>query len=261
MARTVDDVALMLQAICGPSPFSPLAQPAAGRDFVAAVEAGPRRGLRIAYCRDIAGIGIDERIENVCRDTVFSLKEAGIHVEEVQLDLSSARPAFLALRGLWFVTQMHPRMERIDECGANVVNNVRAGLELTTKDLAEAERVRGQIWHRVRRLLERYDHLVTPCMAVSPFPVERNYPETIAGEAMQTYVDWLAPTFVLSLAGLPVASVPCGLDAEGLPVGLQVVGPPQGEETVLALASRIQAARPIGLPQVVASPPRSATVS
>jgi amidase len=185
---------------------------------------------------------------------VFGLKQSGIHVEEVQLDLAIGRPAFLALRGLWFVTQMYPILDKIDQCSANVTNNVRAGLELSAKDIAVAEQIRGQIWHRVRRLLERYDHLVTPCMAVPPFPVEQNYPDTIAGEAMQTYVDWIAPTFVLSLTGLPVASVPCGVDAEGLPVGLQVVGPPQGEETVLALASRIQEARPIGLPQVVASP-------
>jgi amidase len=257
MARTAEDVALMLQAICGPSPLSPFAQPSAGRDFVAAVEQGTRRGLRVAYCRDVAGIGVDEGIEEICRDTIFGLKEEGIHVEEVFLDLSVSRPAFLALRGLWFVAQMYPLLDKIDQCGVNVVNNVRAGLELTVKDLAEAEQVRGQIWHRVRRLLERYDNLVTPCMAVPPFPVERNYPETIAGEAMKTYVDWIAPTFVLSLTGLPVASVPCGLDAEGLPVGLQVVGPPQGEETVLALASRIQAAHPIGLPAVPASPVRA----
>jgi amidase len=85
-------------------------------------------------------------------------------------------------------------------------------------------------------------------MAVPPFPAEKNYPETIAGKPMATYIDWLAPTFVLSLAGLPVASVPCGLDPEGLPVGVQVVGPPQGEEAVLALAAAVQAARPIGLP-------------
>jgi amidase len=94
-------------------------------------------------------------------------------------------------------------------------------------------------------------------MAVPPFPVEQNYPATIAGATMATYVDWIAPTFVLSLTGLPVASVPCDLDAEGLPVGLQVVGPPQGEETVLALASRIQAARPIGLPVVGAAVAKS----
>ena len=70
----------------------------------------------------------------------------------------------------------------------------------------------------------------------------------IAGRQMKTYVDWFAPTFLLSLTGLPVASVPCGLDAEGLPVGLQVVGRPRGEESVLALAQQIQNAHPIGLP-------------
>ena len=259
MARTAEDVALMLQAVCGPSPLSPIAQPAAARDFVGAVEAGPRRGLRVAYCRDVAGIGIDEGIERICRETVFELKQSGVHVEEVQLDLSSARAAFLALRGLWFVAQMYPRLDKIEQCGENVVNNVRAGLELTVKDLAKAEQVRGEVWHRVRKLLDRYDHLVTPCMAVPPFPVERNFPETIAGEAMKTYVDWIAPTFVLSLTGLPIVSVPCGVDAEGLPIGLQVVGPQQGEEAVLALGSRIQELHPIGLPSVPAASGRSAS--
>jgi amidase len=85
-------------------------------------------------------------------------------------------------------------------------------------------------------------------MAVPPFPVEQNYPETVAGKKMATYVDWIAPTFVLSLAGLPVAVAPCGLDREGLPVGLQLVGGPFGEEAVLALAGAVQTANPIGLP-------------
>src|SRR5690349_18090638 len=63
MARTAGDVALMLQAVAGPSPEAPLAQPTAGRDFVAAAARGDARGLRVAYCRDIAGIGIDEGVE------------------------------------------------------------------------------------------------------------------------------------------------------------------------------------------------------
>jgi amidase len=83
-------------------------------------------------------------------------------------------------------------------------------------------------------------------MCVSPFPVEQNYPETVAGLKMKTYVDWLAPTFLLSLAGLPVASVPCGLDALGLPVGLQIVGGAQGEERVLALAALVQSQQRVG---------------
>jgi amidase len=89
-------------------------------------------------------------------------------------------------------------------------------------------------------------------MAVPPFPVEQNYPETVAGKKMGTYVDWLAPTFVLSLTGLPVASVPCGLDPDGMPVGMQIVGPPGGEEAVLALAGVLHSLNPIGAPPLAA---------
>jgi amidase len=87
-------------------------------------------------------------------------------------------------------------------------------------------------------------------MAIPPFPVEQNYPETIAGKKMETYVDWFAPTFLLSLTSLPVASVPCGLDSQGLPVGIQIVGPQMGEEKILSLVKQIQDIHPIGLPSL-----------
>jgi amidase len=249
MARTAEDVALMLQAIAGPDDHSPLAQPAAGRDFVGAVAAGPRKGLKLAYCPDIAGIGVDPDIERVCRDAAFSLSGVGVSVEEIDLDLSEARTEFLALRGLWFVTQMFPRLDQRDRFGPNVANNVRSGLEVTSRELAVAENYRGRLWHRFREFFNTYDHLLTPCMAVPPFPVEQNYPDAIAGRPMKTYIDWIAPTFVLSLTGLPVASVPAGLDSSSLPVGLQILGRQFGEEGVLALAASVEQLRPIGRPR------------
>jgi amidase len=248
MARTAEDVALMLQAIAGTSDWSPLGQPAGTRDFVTAVNGGVRRGARIAYCADPARIGVDAGIEGTCREGTFGLTRAGATVEEIDLDLSAARPAFLALRGLWFVTHMSPRLDQADRFGPNVANNVRAGLGTSTRDLAAAEQERGRLWHRFRDLFSKFDHIVTPCMAVPPFPVEQNYPDSIAGKPTQTYVDWIAPTFVLSMTGLPIASVPCGLDAAGLPVGLQIIGRPHHEESVLALAAEVQRQRPIGLP-------------
>ncbi|HUP01117.1 MAG TPA: amidase [Gemmatimonadota bacterium] len=252
MARTAADVALMLQAVSGPDPRSPHAQPVTGRDFVAAVASGPDRALRLAYAPDPVGIGIDPGIEQVCRQAAFALEGAGHAVEEVALDVAYGRAAYLALRGLWFVTHLHPRLDRADEFGLNVRNNIRMGLETTTESLSAAEQARNRIWEEFRELFGRFDHLLTPCMAVSPFPVEQNYPETVAGRVMETYVDWIAPTFVLSLTGLPVASVPCGLDDEGLPVGLQIVGRPLGEEAVLALAAQVQAANTIGRPDLAA---------
>ncbi len=209
MARTAADVALMLQAVAGPSPLSPLCQPTAGRNFVAAAARGIPQGLRVAYCPDIAGIGIDPAIERMCRRAAVGL-------------------------------------EQLDRFGANVAGNIRAGLEATTRELGAAEAARGRMWHLFRDLFGKFDHLLTPCMAVPPFPVDQNYPETVAGRKMETYVDWIAPTFVLSLSGLPVASVPCGLDPDGLPVGLQIVGKPFGEEALLALATQVEGLHPIG---------------
>ena len=250
VARTAADVALMLQAVSGPSPLAPLAQPRDGRNFVAAVERGVRKGLRLAYCRDIAGIGVDPAIEQVCARAARGLEEIGAAVEEIAFDLAFGRKAFLALRGLWFVAQMYPRLDQLERFGPNVAGNIRAGLGTTTLELGAAEEARTRIWRMFRDLFEKFDHLLTPCMAVPPFAVEQNYPETVAGRKMETYVDWLAPTFVLSLTGLPVASVPCGLDPDGLPVGLQIVGKPQGEEAVLALAARLQHRHPLGRPKL-----------
>jgi amidase len=249
MARTAEDVALMLQSMAGASEWAPLRQPTAGRDFVAAAKAGIRRGTRIAYVADPARIGVDPGVEQRCRDAAFALGAAGAQVEEIDLDLSAGRKAFLALRGLWFATHMAPRMEHAERFGPNVGNNVRAGLALGVPDIAAAEQERNRIWQRFRELFTRVDYVLTPCMAVPPFPVEQNYPDSIAGKPMETYVDWIAPTFVLSLTALPVASVPCGLDAEGLPVGLQIVGRPSDEESVLALASVVQRANAIGFPR------------
>jgi amidase len=248
MARTAADVALMLQAVAGPSPEAPLAQPVAGRDFPRAVREADARGLRIAYCRDIAGIGIDAGVERVCREAAFALESAGAAVEEIDLDLSYGRRAFLALRGLWFVAQLHPHLDKLERFGVNVANNLRAGLATSVEELGAAEQARKRIRARFAELFTRFDLVLTPTMAVSPFPVVENYPRTVGGREMETYVDWLAPTFVLSLTGLPVGSVPAGVDGDGMPCGLQVVGAPFGEERVLALQAVMQQLRPLPLP-------------
>jgi len=248
IARTAEDLALALQVMAGADPHAPLGAPPGSRDFVAAVRRGPPPGLRIAYCPDVAGIGIDADIERACRRAALGLTDIGAAVDAIALDLGFARRAFLALRGLWFLAWMHQHLGQADRFGLNVGNNVRSGLETSALEIADAEAARGSLWHLFREFFERYDFLLTPTMAVPPFPVEQNYPDTVAGRAMETYVDWIAPTFVLSLTGLPVASVPCGLDGDGMPVGMQIVGRPLGEEAVLALAGAVQARHPIGLP-------------
>jgi amidase len=252
MARNVADLALMLQAMAGPSPHSPLVVPVDGRDFVAAARGGLRRGLRVAYCPDVARIGVDAEIEDRCRRAARELEAAGAIVEEIELDLSFARSAFLQLRGQLMVTNHLDRLGKIDKLNPNLAGNIRAGLAQSPRDVALGERGRAQVFETFRQFFERHDVLLTPCTAVPPFPVERNYPETIDGRTMETYIDWVAPTFLVTLAGLPAISVPCGFTSAALPVGLQIVGPRWGEEIVLGTAKAVEDAHPVGFPTLAA---------
>src|SRR2546430_2929602 len=54
------------------------------------------------------------------------------------------------------------------------------------RSLGAAEAARGRMWHLFREFFGKFDHLVTPCMAVPPFAVDQNYPETVAGKKMET---------------------------------------------------------------------------
>lgn len=252
MARTAEDLALMMEAIGGPSPRTPLNQPGSQTGLLDAVKAmatGPAE-LRLAYSPDIAGIGVDGRVEEVCRAASFELDGVGVSVEEIELDLSFAKEAFLTLRGYWMLAHHHALLDRLDLLGDNLAGNIRAGLDGAPERLAAAERLRSRLWEVMGTFFERFDALLTPCVAVQPFPVEENFPGSIGGREMASYVDWIAPTFLLSLTGLPAASVPAGLDPDGLPVGLQIAARPFGEASVLGLAARIQARRPIGLPDL-----------
>ena len=245
MGRAAEDIALFLQATGGPSPESPVYQPFEGRDFVGAVRRGPPREARLAYCADVTGVSIEPEIERVCRRSAFEMAQAGAHVEEVAMDLSEGREAFGALRGYHLCATHFRRLDRLRDLGENLATDIRFGLQTSVSALAKAERTRTSIWRVFREFFRRFDYLFTPCMAVSPFSVDRDTPP---GREEDRYYEWFAPTFVLSLTGLPIGCVPCGLDAAGLPVGIQIVGPSLGEEGVLALARRIQEACPIGLP-------------
>jgi len=153
------------------------------------------------------------------------------------------------LRGQWMVNKHLANLDRLDEMGDNLAGNIRSGLAQSPTDIAKAEATRTKLWQLMAEYFTRFDLLLTPVTAVSPFPWQQNYPETINGAPMQTYIDWIAPTFVISLLGLPALSVPAGLNPDGLPVGLQIIGPRYAEASMLAAAAEIQDAIPTEYPQ------------
>jgi amidase len=253
MARDAPDCALMLDAMTGlsmRSPLSCIAPWASAFDLVSA--ARDLAGLRVAYAPELGRVGMDDEVERICRQAARALGACGAQLDEIELDFSDARDAFMVLRGETMVGNHIDRLDRLDEIGPNTANNIRAGLQVTVREIAAAEKKRAEVWLRFARLFERYDVLLTPTTAVPPFAVEQNHPETINGRKLANYLDWAAQTFLVSLPALPAASVPAGLTAGGLPVGLQIIGPRFAEPRLLTVAKMVQLAHPVGVPGIVA---------
>ncbi len=247
MARDAEDCALLLDAMTGLSAASPLSCPPPWPSAQAIVaNAQDLRGVRLAYAPDIAGTGVDAEVERICRAGALALERHGASVEEIALDLADGRDAFMVLRGAAMVGNHLDRLGELDRLGANLAGNIRMGLGVQILDIARAERKRAEIWHRFRMLFERYDLLLTASAPVPPFPVEQNYPTEINGRKLENYIDWIASTFLVSLAALPAASVPAGLTASRLPVGLQIVGPRFSEPRILTCAKMVERDHPIG---------------
>ncbi|MDP3039607.1 MAG: amidase [Deltaproteobacteria bacterium] len=245
MARTVGDTALMLSVIAGADDRSPISLPGDGREFLAAVEHPNIRGFKVAWSADLKVSPVDREIEAVASAAAKRFTELGCTVEQAEPDFSRVREIIHVTRALRMVTLHAEKLEKWrDQMNPNLVWNIEKGFPLTAQQVGMAEKERTALYHRVRQFFERYDLLLTPTVAVPPFPVEMPYPQEINGKPINNYQEWLYLTYAITVTGLPAISVPCGWTAEGLPVGLQIVGRRLGEATVLRAAAAFEAIAP-----------------
>ena len=254
LARDAEDAALMLDAMAGFSRLSPISVVPPWRSALVEMQnTVGAKGLRVAYVSDIAGIGVDPEIDEICRHAALRLEDEGAAVEEIAFDASDGRAPYQTWRGFWMVGQQYRRLKMIEKFGPNLKGNIEVGLRLQALDFAAAEQKRQEVFHRFRALFDRFDILLTPAAPVKPFPVEKNYPDAIAGKKLENYIDWIAPAFLITLVSLPAASAPAGLTRDGLPVGMQIVAPRFEEPTLLRLASLIHQKSVVGWPHQIAS--------
>lgn len=241
MARNVGDLGLMLDAMAGPDPREPLAVPG-NAGFRAAAES-PRVPRRVAFSPDLGVTPVDPEVAAVCAAAARRFEALGATVEEAHPDLSAARESFQTLRGVLFATGLaEPYARHRDKLKPDVVWNIERGLAVTAEELGRASRARAGMVEATARFFETYDLLLCPATIVPPFPAESRTVTEVNGRHLETYIDWLAIVFAVTLTSAPALSLPCGTTAEGLPVGLQMVGPLRGEAPLLSFAAALEGA-------------------
>ncbi|MEC3917844.1 amidase [Nocardia sp. CDC160] len=242
MARTVSDAALLLSVLAGPDPRSPQAISEPGSIFAEPLERD-LVGLRVAWSPDLGGtVPVDRAVRDVLEPAVRVFSDLGATVTDDCPDLFGAEQVFRTLRAWYFALGLGPLLAHRDHLKPTLVANIEEGLRLTGDDIAEAEVLHTNLFHRVREFFDRYDILLLPVSQVPPFDIDLDYPEEIAGEPMHTYLDWMRSAYFISATGCPALSVPGGFTPAWLPVGLQIVGPHRSDRLVLEVGHTFEQA-------------------
>ena len=243
MARTVEDAALMLSAIAGPDPHSPISIEQPGEIFRRPLERD-FLGVSIAWSLDLGGaFPVDPRVIAVLESQRETFSTLGCQVDDATPDLHEADECFKIWRAWQFELGRGELVERHrDQVKDTVIWNVEEGQQLSGPDLGRAEKMRTALYHRLREFMEVYEFLILVVSQVPPFDVTQEYVTDINGIRMPSYIDWMKSCYYISVVGHPAISVPCGFTPEGLPVGVQIVGRHRDDWGVLQLAYAFQQA-------------------
>lgn len=253
LTRTVAEAALVLSVMAGPINRDPHTKPDTV-DYMGALNQGVE-GLSVAYSPDLGVFPVDERVRSVVDDAVWTIRDAGAEVTEVDVDLGLSYEELMETVAIkWDVSYANLAAslaeDGIDVTGEDsdlfpeeLVEIVEDGQELSGVDVVGNKGRRTAVLNGIASVFDEHDLLVTPTLAVPPIRNDVLGPTEIQGVEVDPIIGWLL-TVVFNLTGNPAASVPAGLTDGGLPVGMQVVGPHLADERVIAASAAYEDVNP-----------------
>lgn len=256
MGWSVEDTALLLDAIAGPDPRDPWSLPAPAAS--APSDAAPDlRGLRIAYSPTM-GLRTPDPVVRAATDAAANAFAAlGAEIETVDPPLDGLVEAYDTLRicnraAAYRASGAATARGRMDELVARVLDQAAA---YSRDDYIAALNRRETLTAAMATFHDRWPLLLTPTLAVPPLPIgagpgpDDAHWYQIGGEIWSPY------TFAFNMTHQPALSLPCGLTdgsggaPAGLPIGLQIVGARHADPLVLRAARAYEATRPWARPE------------
>ena len=231
LSRTVEDCALMLQAIAGPDPQDRLTRQEPPPDYRAAL-AGNVRGLRCGILREVLDApSVDAATRRAVLDAADALAGLGAEVREVSAPLAAYAGA---INGGIRLEAPTTYRDLLRQRPRDIAHDNRIGY-LTNAIMPaayyyKAVQLRTLLRAQMLQTLESVDLLLSPTAGVPAQPLAPD--PVITGRHNVNRTPWLLTT-VPSLANLPALAVPCGFSDDGLPLSLQIAGRPFDEATVL----------------------------
>ena len=236
MTRTVEDCALVMNAIAGYDPNDPASANVPVPDFTGALS-GDIKGLRVGVPKEYFEVPLDPQVEQAVRRAIDLLGELGASVREVSWPIYHYSAPISTTILMAEASAVHQKLVRAQ--GAQIYPPIRlrieAGLFISAADYLQAQQARTLYTRQSLDLLQEVDILAGPMEPITACRIGET--EVQVGETVMGSVPALTQyTRPFNINGFPAMTVPCGFSDDGLPIGLQLGGRPFDEETVLRAA-------------------------
>ncbi|MBP7536143.1 MAG: Asp-tRNA(Asn)/Glu-tRNA(Gln) amidotransferase subunit GatA [Ottowia sp.] len=262
MARTAEDCALLLSAMCGPDldrDSTSLDVPA--EDFTRALNER-LDGLRIGVPKEFFTGGLADDVRTAVDGALAELQKLGAQLVEISLprtqlsipvyyiispaEASSNLSRFDGVRYGHRASHYTDLIDmycktRAEGFGDEVKRRIITGTYVLSHGYYDAYYLQAQ---KIRRMIaDDLQRAFQQCDVIAG-PVAPTVARGIGACCDDPLADYLADIYTLSasLAGLPAMSVPAGFGAGGMPVGLQLIGNYLQESRLLNVAHRLQQA-------------------
>ena len=238
LAWTVEDCAILLQALAGHDPLDPASSTEPVPDFGASLHQSIK-GLRVGVLRYFWEEEMpNETVAANMEDTLKVLQDLGAVLEDVRLHPLRNYTDVKLGTNVPEIFSVHRKnmIERLDDFGDHMVARALPACLLSSDDYVNAQRHRQQLLEAAKPVYEKYDVLIAPGQPGGPAPRFDQYSfPTLDKDNFTT------PFNVL---GTPVVNVCSGFADNGLPVSIQVIGRPFDEPTAIKVAHAYEQATP-----------------
>ncbi len=244
LARTVSDIALFLSVTQGPDERDIQSlKPALDVKIPVPADA---RGLRLALSIDLGYAWVHPEVEAAVRAAAAALADTGAVVEEVDLGWDwRLNDLWVAHWGVYLASFFGHTLEtHRDQLDPNVVKLMEQGLAMNAVEFKRIEFARTEQWRKLSPILERYDAMLCPTMAMTARDVDARNAEYGKLDAQGRYRGLDMTSVFNFVSPCPAFSVPCGFAGDGLPIGLQIVGRRFDDLTALRVGAALEAIMP-----------------
>ena len=241
MARTVEDCALLLEAMAGHDPRDAQTGLVPVPDYLKEMKRG-LDGIRLALIKDYSLSGLHSDVALAMEQAITGLRQAGATV--VELPVPELEPAISALLTVDIAEPAAYHAEWLRSQGEAYGADVRALLRVGELYLAthyiQAQRYRTLIAEHFANVLARTDAIITPTVPFTVPQIGQAEVEMPTGEKVDVITAVMKYNALSPLAGLPALSVPCGFSQDGMPIGMQIIGRAFCEATVFNIGHGFQ---------------------